>query len=73
MSPEGVNNQSTLSCYVARLPCDNFIVKEASDCLRFFIRGIAWKFVESVPLPTPESLAVVCTVLMLYTNLPSFS
>ena len=36
MSPKGDNNQTTLSCYIVRLPYDNFIVKEASNCSRFF-------------------------------------
>lgn len=45
-----------------RLSCDNFIIKEGSNCSRIFIR-IAWKFVDFVSSLTLESFIDAFAVL----------
>ena len=50
MSPNGANNWSTLSCYVARLPCDNFIVKEASNRSSIFLSEDLHEILWNLPL-----------------------
>ena len=69
MSPKDDNNQSTLSCYVVRLPYDNFIVKEASIAQDF----LSEELLELVFSPTPESLTVAFTAPKFSTKLPFFS